>query len=170
MSAPRNWNSDPLYFFFSLRIKPNWGEKRNVIMEDNINLLMWSCVKNCLAFSSSAKETVDVYARPRPFLQPFNSPRRLWSGSVVCISLFNNIGNNIFLCSVCCNLGDIFNVVRCFLICMLACSDGLQHCSSMPRWHQKMSFFTQVYNAFSPIWNVIELWRTLLCYTLPAGL
>lgn len=127
-------------FFFSLRIKPNWGEKRNVIMEDNINLVMGSCVKNCLAFSSSAKETVDVYARPRPFLQPFNSPRRLWSGSVVCISLFNNIGNNIFLCSVCCNLGDIFNVVRCFLICMLACSDGLQHCSSMPRWHQKMSF------------------------------
>lgn len=37
-----------------------------------------------------------------------------------------------FLCSVCCNLGDVFNVLQCCLICMLACSNGLQHCSSMP--------------------------------------
>lgn len=46
----------------------------------------------------------------------------------------------MFLWSVCCSLGDIFNIVQCFQICMLARSDGLQCCSSMPCWHQKMSF------------------------------
>lgn len=110
-------------------------------MEDNINLFECSCVKMC-DFSSWAKEMADVCGTVRPFLQSFNFVPPPWSGSEVCISFFflNNIQNNMFLWSVCCSLGDIFNIVQCFQICMLARSDGLQCCSSMPCWHQKMSF------------------------------
>lgn len=109
----------------------------NIFMEDGINLLIWSCMK------STAKKIVDVYATLQPFFQAFNFVLSWWEGSWVYISLFfflNNIRNNIFLCFVCCNLEDMFNAVPCFLICMLACSDGLQHCSSMPHWHQNTPF------------------------------
>lgn len=111
-----------------------------------------------MAFSSSAKEIVDVYAPLWPFPQPFNFLLPPWSGSVVCIWFFNNIRNNIFLCSVCCNLGDILNVVQCFVICMLACSDGLQHCSSMPRRHQKMSF---LYSGIQRLFSFLKSNRTV---------
>jgi len=36
-----------------------------------------------------------------------------------------------------CNLEAIFNALQCFLIHMLACSDGLRHCSSAARRHHK---------------------------------
>lgn len=112
--------------FFQLHIKPNWGERRNVI-----NLRIWSRMKICHLQQRC------LYYKLRPFLQPFNFVLLPWSGSGVYVSFFNNIRNKTFLCFICCNLGDIFNVLQCFLICMLACSDGLQHCSSMPHWHQK---------------------------------
>lgn len=63
-----------------------------------------------------------------------------------------------FLCFVWCNLGDIFNVLQCFVICMLACSNGLQHCSSMAHQHQKTSF---LYSGIQRLFSFLKCNRTV---------
>lgn len=67
---------------------------------------------------------------------------------------FYIIQNKLF-CVLFCVTRDV-HLMLCnvFLICILACSYGLQHCSTTPHSHQNCSFSSQVYKA-SPSLNVI---------------
>lgn len=123
-------------------------------MEENVNLFKWSCMKMCDIFIFSN----DHYFNLSILFHHCDQAQRFGS-------LFNTIRNNTFLCFVCCSLGDIFNFVPCFQICMLP---AVMAFNVGPPCHadiKKCHFFTQVWNADSPPWNVIEAAQTPMLYT-----
>lgn len=138
-------SSDPLPSF-SVMLWPNWKVKAKVLM-DKVNLYK---KMRCIVFTIRL-----MVATVSSFLTP------QWSGSGVYILFFYFNPKQGLLHLILSNLRNAFNVL---LFCILARSDGLQHCCSMPHSHQNYSFLLPVEQSICSKCNGTTLYNSISNY------